>query len=269
MDVGCGTGILSMFASKAGAKKIISIDQSEIIYQAMDIVQKNSINNIVFVKGRLEDTGISDSKVDIIISEWMGYMLLFEGMLDSVIFARDNHLAAGGLLLPNRCTINLCGLGDLQKYSEIVGFWDNVYGFDMSCIKKEVLQEASVELCKKEFVLTDCNVLADLNLMTVDVNCTNFSYNFNLEVKQKGHLTALVGYFDTFFELPSPVTFSTAPWQCPTHWKQVVFYLKTPLPVDVGNKITGQFKCCRDRKDVRALVVEIKMHGQELKYHLN
>lgn len=39
LDVGCGTGILSMFAAKAGAKHVIGIDQSDIIYQAMDIVK--------------------------------------------------------------------------------------------------------------------------------------------------------------------------------------------------------------------------------------
>lgn len=39
LDVGCGTGILSMFAAKAGAKHVIGIDQSDIIYQAMDIVR--------------------------------------------------------------------------------------------------------------------------------------------------------------------------------------------------------------------------------------
>ena len=39
LDVGCGTGILSMFAAKAGATRVIGIDQSEIIYQAMDIVR--------------------------------------------------------------------------------------------------------------------------------------------------------------------------------------------------------------------------------------
>ncbi|XP_062327725.1 protein arginine N-methyltransferase 3 [Osmerus eperlanus] len=39
LDLGCGTGILSMFAARAGAKKVIGVDQSEIIYQAMDIVR--------------------------------------------------------------------------------------------------------------------------------------------------------------------------------------------------------------------------------------
>lgn len=39
LDVGCGTGILSMFAARAGARHVIGVDMSDIIYQAMDIVR--------------------------------------------------------------------------------------------------------------------------------------------------------------------------------------------------------------------------------------
>jgi protein arginine N-methyltransferase 3 len=39
LDIGCGTGILSMFAAKAGARHVIGIDQSEVIYSAMDIIR--------------------------------------------------------------------------------------------------------------------------------------------------------------------------------------------------------------------------------------
>lgn len=105
MDLGCGTSILSMFASQAGAKTVYAVDQSEIIYQAMEIAQTNGFRNIEFVKGRLEDVEFPCDKVDVIVSEWMGYFLFFEGMLDSVIYARNNYLKPGGLLLPNRCTI--------------------------------------------------------------------------------------------------------------------------------------------------------------------
>lgn len=42
LDVGCGTSILSMFASKAGAKEVVAVDNSDIIYNAMDIVKYDS-----------------------------------------------------------------------------------------------------------------------------------------------------------------------------------------------------------------------------------
>ncbi len=41
IQVGCGTGILSMFASKAGAKLVIGIDMSNILDQAEKIVRAN------------------------------------------------------------------------------------------------------------------------------------------------------------------------------------------------------------------------------------
>lgn len=72
-------------------------------------------DKIVLVKGRLEDTQLPIDKVDIIVSEWMGYFLLFEAMVDSVIYARDIHLKPDGIILPNRCTISLVGCCDKGK----------------------------------------------------------------------------------------------------------------------------------------------------------
>ena len=39
LDVGCGTGILSMFAAQAGAAVVYAVDNSEVIYKAMDIIR--------------------------------------------------------------------------------------------------------------------------------------------------------------------------------------------------------------------------------------
>lgn len=39
LDVGCGTGILSLFAAKAGAKKVIAVDMSNIIEKATTIAK--------------------------------------------------------------------------------------------------------------------------------------------------------------------------------------------------------------------------------------
>lgn len=54
-------------------------------------------DKIVFLKGKMEDIKLPVDKVDIIISEWMGYFLLYESMLDSVLFARDKYLNPNGV----------------------------------------------------------------------------------------------------------------------------------------------------------------------------
>lgn len=272
LDVGCGSAILSLFSSQAGAKKVIAVDQSEIIYNAMDIAQKNKITNIEFVKGRLENMNLplaDGEKVDVIVSEWMGYLLLFEGMLDSVIHARDNYLKPGGLLLPNRCTINLLALGDEERHSEYIGFWNNVYGFDMSVFQSKVLEEAIVETCRSEYILSDSIIIAEFNIHDVDYTYPNFKYDFELKIRKRGKFTAFVGYFDTFFELPQRVEFSTGPNSKSTHWKQVVFYIKDPVAVNEGEIVRGQFQCSRGKKDARALRVKIVAFNKEFNFSLN
>jgi len=93
LDVGCGTGILSMFCVKAGAKHVIGVDMSNIIDQARKIVELNGMGEkITLLKGKMEEVQLPFPKVDIIVSEWMGYFLLYESMLDTVLWARDRYL---------------------------------------------------------------------------------------------------------------------------------------------------------------------------------
>merc|ERR1719320_1701273 len=47
LDVGCGTGVLSMFAAKAGAKKVIGIECSSIVEHARKIVKANNLDHVV------------------------------------------------------------------------------------------------------------------------------------------------------------------------------------------------------------------------------
>ena len=104
LDLGCGTGILSMAAARASQQKnmnniVIGIENANIIDIASKLIKQNHLDDyILLVKGRVEDIIKKDSlpinrgEVDIFISEWMGYCLLFESMLSSVILTRDYYL---------------------------------------------------------------------------------------------------------------------------------------------------------------------------------
>lgn len=54
---------------------------------------------------------VPSNKFDVLVSEWMGYCLLYESMLSSVLYARDHFLKPGGAILPDTATIvssNFC-----------------------------------------------------------------------------------------------------------------------------------------------------------------
>jgi protein arginine N-methyltransferase 1 len=52
--------------------------------------------------------------VDVIISEWMGYLLLYESMLDTVLYARDKWLSSEGELFPDRCAMFVSCIEDSE-----------------------------------------------------------------------------------------------------------------------------------------------------------
>lgn len=49
-------------------------------------------NVITIIQGKVEEVELPVPEVDILISEWMGYFLFYESMLDTVIFGRDKWL---------------------------------------------------------------------------------------------------------------------------------------------------------------------------------
>jgi protein arginine N-methyltransferase 1 len=111
LDIGCGTGILSLFAARAGAKMVIGVDASGIIKQARRIVSANGFDGvIVLIEGKVEEVELPVAQVDIIVSEWMGYFLVFESMLESVLYARDKWLRPGGLIYPDKFTMNIAAI---------------------------------------------------------------------------------------------------------------------------------------------------------------
>jgi len=99
LDIGAGTGILSIFAARAGAKHVYALEFAHIADYAKEIVKQNKLEDkITIIKSKVEEAVLPVDKVDIIISEWMGYFLLYESMLDTVLYARDKWLAKDGLV---------------------------------------------------------------------------------------------------------------------------------------------------------------------------
>jgi type I protein arginine methyltransferase len=93
----------------------------------------------------MEEITLPVEKVDIIISEWMGYFLLYESMLDSVLWARDKYLVEGGKMLPDRAQIYIAAIEDEFEKRKRFNFWKNPYDVDMSIMTNVVLKEPLID----------------------------------------------------------------------------------------------------------------------------
>lgn len=262
LDVGCGTGILSLFAAKAGAKLVIGVDMSNIIDLARKVIEDNGYEErIILLKGRMEDLVLPVKEVDIIISEWMGYCLLYESMLNTIIAARDKYLKDGGLLFPDRASLYITTIEDAEYKQSKIEFWDDVYGFDFSAIKKIAIREPLVDFVEPETINTIEYTLKVFDLYTVTAEDLEFSERFTLRATRNDYIHAFLCYFNVeFTACRNPISISTSPRGQQTHWKQTVFYLHDQISVRKGDRIDGIFSLRTNKSNNRDLEIDIEFN---------
>ncbi|KAK3219341.1 hypothetical protein Dsin_013311 [Dipteronia sinensis] len=271
MDVGCGTGILSLFAAQAGASRVIAVEASEkMAAVATQIAKDNglwrsrpqsegneqSTGVMEVVQCMVEEVGkslqIQPHSVDVLVSEWMGYCLLYESMLSSVLFARDRWLKPGGAILPDTATMFVAGFG---RGGTSLPFWDNVYGLNMSCIGKELVQDAArfpiVDIVADNDVVTNAVLLQTFDLASMKPDEVDFTASAELEPKLGGLESnsiksnsttwcyGVVLWFETGFTSrfckEKPIVLSTSPYIPKTHWSQTIFTFREPIAMASGN----------------------------------
>lgn len=114
----------------------------------------------------------------------MGYFLLYESMLDTVLFARDKWLNKDGYMLPDRASITLAGIEDTDYKASKVNFWEDVYGVDMSCFKNAVIGEPLVDVCPQKLINSSSCKILDIDLYTVKKEDLDFHQNMKLLLQQ-------------------------------------------------------------------------------------
>lgn len=262
LDVGCGTGILSLFAAKAGARAVYAVDCADIALLAADVIRHSAYAHCIHVSHvKIEKFQLPVPYVDIIISEWMGYCLLFESMLDSVLFARDKWLRPGtGLLFPDRCSLYLSGISCERVHNDAIEYWSNVWDFDMSAMHAPVLAEGRIMQVSPAHIATDAFLLRTFNLLQLQRNELNVAVNvpYRLRLTRNAQIHGLATHFSVEFGCcHRPVTLSTSPLALPTHWGQTVFFFKDPFAAKSGEYVYGIFRMAKNLSFHRSMDITV------------
>jgi type I protein arginine methyltransferase len=220
------------------------------------------------------------SKVDIIISEWMGYGLLFEAMLDSVLWARDRYLTPGGLMVPSHVTLRISPFADSEFVCSHVSFWKSVYGFKMSSMLTNIYDEVLVSPVKPSSLAADSVVFLKLPLHTISVEELTFIKDVEVTLtKDINELDGWIVWFDVFFmpshtslipedAVPSHmkrqgyVAFTTGPDGPETHWQQCLLPVnhgaKGAVAIKKGEVIEAQIGYRKKEEKSRSLYIEMQ-----------
>jgi protein arginine N-methyltransferase 1 len=242
--------------------------------QSQQIIKDNGLDGVVeVIQSKLEDiTSLPGGyqKVDIIISEWMGYCLFYESMLNTVLKARDTWLAPDGMIFPDKAKLFITAIEDRQYKEDKIHWWDNVYGFNMSAIRKVAIREPLVDVVDNAQVVANNFLLKEIDLYTVKIEDLAWKSDFILRVGRNDYVQALVTFFTVEFSKCHKRTgFSTGPDAQYTHWKQTVFYLYDALTVKKGEEIMGSFSMAPNAKNERDLdmVISVDFKGEVCELH--
>ena len=294
LDVGCGTGVLAIFAAKAGARKVYAVEATKIANLAKDLVAVNGVSNTVTViEGLMEEVELPE-KVDIIVSEFMGHFLLRESMIDCVLSARDKHLKAGGAMYPSSAKMHFAPItcrdehsAATENFEAAVKNWDALvkgsrahWGIDFSLLSSTMSRNfksdylfSSEELhMQPSALLGDAVCVKEIDFLTATLeDVTKVSHSFTMNITKAGEdrtLDAFLGWFSVRFD-GSPqnpslaeVELSTGPCDVEsTHWGQEAFMLHPPMAVESTDVVKGNLSISRRTDNWRTYNLHIEFNA--------
>ena len=273
LDVGTGSGVLSIWAAQAGAAKVFAVEYTDMAKHARNLVEKNGLSDVIeVIQSSVEDLQLP-CQVDIIISEWMGYILLRESMLDSVIRARDRWMKPTGSMFPSHATMYFSAISfeedrmaKNKEYSSSMHEWEkfssemqSYYNIDMSALSEPYKKEQQdyfiysalwTEL-RVEHVIGQPVVIKRLDLNTctlADAEAVS-AINYEISIPFPIRISGFAGWFTVHFngsaESPvgSRVTLSTGPEVGYTHWGQQVYSIQRILIIVYNTYFSMIIEC--------------------------
>eukprot|EP00300_Choanocystis_sp_HF-7_P009842 c16667_g1_i2.p2 GENE.c16667_g1_i2~~c16667_g1_i2.p2 ORF type:complete len:177 (+),score=43.16 c16667_g1_i2:569-1099(+) len=157
----------------------------------------------------------------------------------------------------------ICGIEDAQYKAEKISWWDNVYGFDFSSMKKHVIIEPLVDVVEPEACMTPACLFKTIDLNTCTREDLSFTADFALTATRNDYCHAFVSWFDCRFGCgDKPLTFTTGPLGRYTHWKQTVFYLEKDLFMNARETVAGKITVRPNSTNPRDQDVTIEYHFQ-------
>ncbi|XP_045483321.1 probable protein arginine N-methyltransferase 6.1 isoform X1 [Harmonia axyridis] len=262
LDIGCGTGILSVFCAQAGAAKVYGVEASGINEIAKNIVKENKFENIIeIINSRIEDVTLP-SKVDIIISEWMGFYLFHEGMLKSILEARDKFLKPEGVMFPESATLFAAPISVpsyFEKWSDIDGVSMNTFG---EKIRIEASKKPVISAIEPDCILSDPEIVTWIDLKEITQEELKLMEAEHLVVCNKsGKYQGICLWFSCTFpsQDTEPIILSTGPEDPKTHWKQTIIVLPTEIEVEKGAPIAYKLSLKASEDSFRKYNLEVTM----------
>jgi len=247
LEIGCGTGVLSLFAARAGALSVDAVEESTIAEAAAELFAANPSGvPIALHRGNSRDVQL-DRRPEVLIHELFGTDPFEENLLPALADARERLLAPGARFLPARLEVacvgidsTASGLQDPAKiraealaYAERFGLAMEPWFERLAKIDPQNLRPKARET-SFQVLSAECPLLS-LDFATDDLAAPSLATEARLSIRTAGALGALVVFFRARFD--DEIALSTAPDAPSTHWGHDIRILAGAREVQPGDEI--------------------------------
>lgn len=233
-EIGCGPGLFSLLACRAGARRVFAIDTEDCIEFARQLAAANGCaERIEFIQSDSRKLQLPE-RVDVIVSDIRGALPFFGHAIASVEDARQRLLAPGGRFIPQRDTLKAAMIESGHFYARLVAPWSEAKtGLNLSSALPLVLNGSYGSHFSSDQILTGARTWAVLDYGAGAKACAAADLDF--VTTRSGTIDGVCVWFET--ELLDGIGYSTAPGTRQNVYGQLFLPLLQPVPVQEGQNI--------------------------------
>lgn len=232
LDVGTGSGLLSMMAARSGARQIVACEgQPAVADVARRVIRKAGHDDVITVVPKMSTAmRVPDDlprRADVLVTETVDCALLGEGILPAIAHAREHLLTRDAVIMP-------CGGRVFAQLVESTSLYHKnhvgqLYGFDFT----DFNQLSSIEYFDSRIRHHEHRALSEpIEVFRFDFyrdTAEPRRAEFVVPLSAAGTCHAVVFWFE--LELLPGISLTNSPSTPNSHWKQAVQCLPTPIHV--------------------------------------
>jgi len=234
LDLGAGTGILTLLACQLGAGHVYAVEPSSVCQLIHAAARDNGFGDRVTVL-ECRSTEVSlPRRADVMVSDMRGVMPAFHTHLADIADARARLLAPGGRQIPERDRLFVAAISAEQPITDFRAIWQSSpFGLELGSALQYVQHVWTKHRPQPEAVLSEPVCWAELDYTTRED--PQVRGEVTLEVVRAGTAHGLLLWFDAM--LAEGVGFSNAPTAPPAVYGQAFYPWPEPLVLEPGDRL--------------------------------
>ncbi|XP_062610319.1 protein arginine N-methyltransferase 9-like [Saccostrea cucullata] len=276
LDMGAGTGILSMFARKAKFKNIYACERSRTMCDLIEkiLVANNCEEEVMLIPKNSTELILGKDipeRLDLLVTETFDAALFGEHVIPSLIHAWDNILnQESGKVIPERATVYVCAIECEKLRLQNRFLYPGLQNLDFNnihiiCNTSHSLDEPysteNLHNMSGQFkFLSEPTRLSVIDFNDIQMLKTfqeGVSFEVKIPIKSPGKLDALAVWFD--LHLFQDISITTSP-SIPNCWEQAIFPI---IPSKSPNSNTDE-KGSINQKEGDRIISVFSLHQNRL-----